>query len=207
MFLCGLLLGPMQAPSFAESPQNKGPSGDKTTNALQDAVILIIRHAEKPSTGTTLSPEGRQHAQAYIQYFQHFTVDGQPFSLDYLMATADSAGSQRPRTTMEPLSKALGLKLDLRFKTKEHKELAEDLRTHYHGKHILICWHHGKIPELITALGADAGKLLPGGKWPDDEYGWVLELHYDNNGQLIPDATKRIEEHLQTGTANAQAKQ
>jgi hypothetical protein len=196
----GLLAVALSASTFADSA-----SGSATTNALKDAVILVIRHAEKPGKGATLSPEGGQRAEAYVRYFEQYTVEGQPLGLDYLVATADSAGSERPRLTVEPLSKALGLKIDLRFKSKEYQELAADLRTHPRGKRILICWHHGKIPELVTALGADAGKLLPGGKLPDDEFGWVLELRFDHNGQLVPGETKRIEEGLiirQTSQAN-----
>jgi hypothetical protein len=205
--VCGLLVGLLPTRSFADSPKKEARGGIEITNALGDAVVLIIRHAEKPDKGVTLSPEGRQRAEAYVHYFQHFAVDGQPLGLDYLVATADSSGSERPRLTLEPLGKALGLKIDQRFKSKQCEELAEDLRAHPRGKHILICWHHGKIPQLVTALGADAEQLLPGGKWPDDQFGWVLELHYDRHGQLIPREAKRIEEHLETGAANAQAKQ
>jgi hypothetical protein len=202
---CCLVAALLSAKVFADSPQNGEPGGSEATNALGDAVILVIRHAEKPDKGTVLSPEGRQRAEAYVHYFEHYHVDGQPLGLDYLVATADSAGSERPRLTLEPLSKALGIKIDQQFKSKECRELAEDLRAHPHGKHILVCWHHGKIAELVTALGADASQLLPGGKWPDDQFGWVLELRYDHGGHLIPGESKRLDEGLilrQTSRAN-----
>jgi hypothetical protein len=184
--------------SFAQA-QPATDAGKRVAPGLRDAVILIIRHAEKPDGGTELSEAGRQRAQAYVNYFQNFTIDGKPAKPDYLFAAADSAGSQRPRLTIEPLSKALGLKIDNRFKNKDFKNLAEDIRSKPHGRCILIAWHHGEIGELIEALSADATKLLPDGAWPDDTFDWVLELHYDHEGRLIPNETKRMYEKLMPG--------
>jgi hypothetical protein len=53
--------------------------------------------------------------------------------------------------------------------------------------------------ELTNALGADADKLVPGGKWPDTVFDWMLELRYDHDGRLIPAETKRISEKLMPG--------
>lgn len=164
--------------------------------ALQDAVILIIRHAEKPESGPELSPEGVQRAQAYVNYFKNFQLDSKPLKLDCLIATADTKGSHRPRLTLTPLSLALKLPIETAFKDKEFAALARDLETTPHGKHILICWHHGAIPDLLRALGADPAKLLPQGKWPSTDFGWLIELRYDHDGKLIPSECKRINEHL-----------
>ncbi|MCG2991082.1 hypothetical protein, partial [Escherichia coli] len=78
------------------------------TTGLADATIAIIRHGEKPDSGTGLSPAGEKRAQAYSAYFQHLTLDGRPFRPDTLIATADSKNSARERLTLEPLSQALG---------------------------------------------------------------------------------------------------
>jgi hypothetical protein len=164
---------------------------------LKDAVVLIIRHAEKPESGQELTPAGTQHAEAYVRYFRDFQVEGKPLKLDSLFAAADSKNSHRPRLTLEPLSRALKLPLDSNFKDKQPELLADELKSKPHGQEILICWHHGKIPDLIRALGADPGALLPGGKWPDAEFGWVIELRYDNEGKLRPDQCRRIKENLQ----------
>jgi hypothetical protein len=163
---------------------------------LKDAVVLVIRHAEKLESGQDLSPAGYQHAEAYVKYFGDFQVDGKPLKLDSLFASADSQNSHRPRLTLEPLSRALHLSLDTRFKDKRPELLADELKSKPHGKAILICWHHGKIPELLRALGADPGALLPGGRWPEAEFGWVIELRYDSEGKLRPEQCLRIDEHL-----------
>jgi len=154
---------------------------------LRSATIFIIRHAEKSEVGRELSPEGQERAKAHVGYFRNF-------KLDYIFAAADSKESHRPRLTVEPLGKATGLTIDTQFKNKQFKELADALCLTPHGQRVLICWHQGKIPELIHALQGDPEKLMPGGKWPDYVFGWMIQLRYDANGQLLE--AKRIEENL-----------
>jgi hypothetical protein len=173
--------------------------------ALKDAIILIIRHAEKTASGDELSPDGYKRADAYVNYFKNYQLDGRPLKLDYLYAAADSKNSKRVRLTVEPLSKATGLKLDNRIANKKFQEMVNELHATSHGHEILICWHHGQIANLVRALGADPDTLLPKGKWPDDVFDWVLELHYDSNGRLIPSETKRINEKLMPGDATTAA--
>ena len=49
-----------------------GETGAFGGEALKNATILIIRHAEKPATGPELTPTGNQRAAAYAQYFHEF---------------------------------------------------------------------------------------------------------------------------------------
>jgi hypothetical protein len=189
----------MTSAAFAQDDV-KGPDTNGYP-ALKDAVILIIRHAEKTASGDELSPDGYKRADAYVNYFKNYQVDGKPLKLDYLYAAADSKNSKRVRLTVEPLSKATGLKLDYRIANKKFQDMVDELHATSHGHEILICWHHGQIANLVRALGADPDALLPKGKWPDDVFDWVLELHYDGNGRLIPSQTKRINENLMPGDA------
>ena len=192
--LCGLLISSTTV--FAEDPVDNSAG-------LKNAVILIIRHAEKPDSGYELSPAGQERAKAYVNYFKNFTVDSQLLTLDYLFATADSKGSHRPRLTIEPFSKASGLAIDTRFADKQFQDLAKEIRSKPHGKHILICWHHQPIPELVRALGADPDRLFPDGKWPDDVFNWVIELRYGPDGRLLE--AKRINENLMPGDSDKRA--
>jgi hypothetical protein len=185
---CGLLALAIPAAAFAKT------SPDEKCSALSNAVILVIRHAEKPDDGDGLSAEGEARARAYVNYFKNFMIAGQPLQLDYLFAAADSKGSRRPRLTIEPASKTLGLPIDSRFKNKDFQELVDEIRSKPHGKAILIAWHHGEIPALLDALGADSNQVLPNAKWPEDVFGWVIQLRYDQNGQLIE--ARRINENL-----------
>jgi hypothetical protein len=183
---------PLDAAAIASEP----------SPGLKDTVVLIIRHAEKPEEGAELSPTGQQRAIAYVNYFKNFTVNSKPLRPDYLVATADSEKSRRPRLTLLPLAQDLGLTIDNHVKNKNFANEVEDLRTTHHGKCVLIAWHHEKIPDLIEGLGADPNKLFPGGKWPSGIFNWVIELHYDHEGRLIPSECKRINEKLLPGDSD-----
>jgi len=178
LFLCGLLAVGIATAISAESPKAGNSS------ALSNAVILIIRHAEKPPTGDQLSAAGQARAQAYVNFFKNFTLDRQPLKLDYLFAAADSKASQRARLTIEPTSRMLGLAIDCQFEDAKFQQLADEVRTKPYGHNLLICWHHGEIPQLVRALGADPDRLFPKGKWPDEVFNWVVVLRYDSNGHL-----------------------
>jgi len=160
----------------------------------------MIRHAEKPESGDQLSEAGKKRAQAYPAYFQKLEIDGKPVHLDFLIATKDSDNSQRPKLTIQPLSMALHLPLEIDFKNKEFGVLADKLKTaNYHGKTILISWHHGHIPDFVSALGGDPAKLFPTGKWPEDVFSWVVVLRYDELGGLKESSV--INENLMPGDA------
>jgi broad specificity phosphatase PhoE len=165
----------------------------------KNSVLLIIRHAENPANGHGLSPRGQERAKAYANYFQNFTVDSKQLKPNAIIVAADSKHSHRPRLTVQPFAKAANLPIDNRFANKQPAELAAELRANYQGKVVLICWHHGQIPAVLRALGADPTTLLPGGKWPRDVYDSVIVVSFDENGRVIPGGTKRITEHLLQG--------
>lgn len=170
------------------------PQSSFASPALKDAVILVIRHAEKPDSGYGLSPVGEARAQAYAGYFQHFALEGHSLKLSYIFAAADSKGSHRPRLTVEPTGKALGLAIDSQIKARNFRELASEIQSRSHGTGILIVWHHEEIPALLQALGADPSQVIPDSNWPADVFGWLIELRYDANGRLF--AIKRTNEKL-----------
>jgi hypothetical protein len=178
------------------------PKAPHATSGLSNAIVLVIRHGEKPSEGTGLTPAGQARAKAYVKYFHDYKVDGEPLHIDHIFATEDSKSSARERLTVAPLAKALKLTIDNQFKNKAYDKLADDIRDHHYGHELLICWHHGNIPNLVNALGADAASLIPGGKWPDDHFDWVVELHYDADAHVIPGSSKLVHEHLMPGDSN-----
>ena len=162
----------------------------------KDAVVLIIRHAEDADSGDGISSLGQERAEAYKNYFLNFTVDSKRREPTVIFAAKDSKKSHRPRLTMEPFAKAANLKIDTRFGNDQSAELAADLRANQQGKVILICWRHPYVPDLLRALGAAPESLLPRGKWPGAVYDWVIVLKYDQDGRLIPESTRRVNEHL-----------
>ncbi|HXZ21488.1 MAG TPA: flagellar basal body-associated protein FliL [Pseudolabrys sp.] len=183
--LCVLFVLALSTAGLAESVQSKRVSG------LENAVILIIRHAEKPDTGHSLSPAGETRADACASYFANFVIDGRQLKLDHIFATRDTRHSHRPRLTVEPTAQKFGLPIDDRFKNKQFLKLVDEIKSWPHGEDVLISWHHGKIPQLLRALGADPQKLLPNGKWPDSSFDWLIQLRYDQNGRLME--SKRVD--------------
>lgn len=180
--LFSLLLGLSPFGLHAQAVQGPGFRG---------STILIVRHAEKPalkSEGPGLTQAGEMRARSYANYFSHFALQGAAVHIDALVATADSKGSMRPRLTLTPLSQALGLPLQQPFGDDDVKRLVEWLSNGPPHRTILIAWHHGMIPSLLTNLGVDPASLLPKGKWPPDTYDWVLALRYDGDGKLISSA-------------------
>jgi hypothetical protein len=74
---------------------------------------------------------------------------------NFLFATHPSKSSNRPVETVTPLASALGLAVDDKHADADYAKVATDILTNakYVGKIVLICWHHGTIPALATALG------------------------------------------------------
>ena len=195
LLLVGLLA--LVAPVCAQTDNRPG-------DGLKDAVILVIRHAEKTTDDTGLSPAGQARALAYADYFKNFTVEGKSLKLDKLYAAAISKHSERSGLTLEPLGRALGLNVEGGYPIKKPEQLVEALRQQPAGRHSLIAWHHGSIPKLLTALGADPATLFAKWNgWPDEVFDWVIQLRYDSAGRLID--AKRIDENLMPGDADNSA--
>ena len=176
------------------------------TAPLANSNILLIRHAERPDSGPGISPAGRARANAYVNYFKNYTLGGTspgvPVEIGHLFAAADSSESERPSLTITPLALALGLAVDTRFKDKDYKARAGHLFGHVHfaNSGILICWHHEHLIRLAAALGVDADTLPAASawpdNWPDDVFGWLLQISYDADGKVIPGQTLCLNEHL-----------
>jgi hypothetical protein len=145
----------------------------RTTSIAMPAQILLFRHAEKPESADdwTLSLKGQIRAAALAMYLPD--VFGRP---SHLVAAKRSKDSDRPRLTLQPLSDALHLPIDLRFEHDQFKDLAHELLTdpRYHGARIALCWHHGEIPALARELQArDAPD-----DWHDDTFDRIWQIDY-----------------------------
>lgn len=184
MLLSGLLCGLL--PAWSQQPQ-------QAKDYLANNTVLIVRHAEKPENGRGLTPAGEARAQAYARYFEPFHEGDWNVHVDALFAGTDSDSSMRPRLTLEPISRATGLRLDTSVGTREPEKLVFLLRTQTHGTHPLIAWRHGQIPALLQAFGA-SNNLIPGNKWPDETYDWVIVLQFDAAGRLQKQIL--LKEHL-----------
>lgn len=183
LYIRRLLRVALVAATTASAPLHAADTPAAKHDYLAGNTVLIVRHAEKPLLGRELTPTGQARAKAYIHYFEPFHDGGLKLRINALYSGADSDNSIRPRLTLEPLSHASGLPLDSTVSTKDPEALVTLLRTQPHGNHPLVAWRHGSIPALLTAFGASPN-LIPGGKWPDGVYDWVIVLDFDRSGHL-----------------------
>jgi hypothetical protein len=167
-----LLLGPQIHAQTAASAKSQPP-----------ATILIIRHAEKLTDGRLdLSPTGFERARLLPKVFSPARPDLP--TPQVLFATHISEHSNRPVQTVTPLAAALHLPIDDSFKNEDYPALASALLSgKYAAKVVLVVWHHGKIPQLVSALGATP----PYTPWPDTQYDRIWRIDYANGKATLQD--------------------
>ena len=183
-----------------------GVNGQNSSERMPaNLTIFIVRHAEKPAQGDGLAPEGAARAQAYVKYFQkQDKYDGQPIRWNFLFASTESRKSNRPFLTLQPLAEAISLDIDGGFKNKHFHDLVDYLRKNkghkFENANVLICWHHGEILKLASALGADVNTLPESAHWPEKwdqhAYGWLLKIYYTADGSLDRQHTEASNEQL-----------
>jgi phosphohistidine phosphatase SixA len=152
--------------------------------SLNPSKIVILRHGEKPGDPASdekdgdihLSVRGQCRAAALAPALP--SIFGKP---DFILATQESKGSNRPIETITPLAKSLGVDIDSKHADDDYAKVADEVLNHpkYTGKLVVICWHHGKIPDLVKAMGV----IPPVSPWPPtvfDRY-WVIAA--DANGK------------------------
>ena len=175
VLLVSLLTGPIAI--SAQTPSSTKPQ--------PPATILLIRHAEKLTDGRIdLSPTGFERAKLLPKLFLKDTSRPGLPRPQVLFATHISEHSNRPMQTVTPLAAALHLPIDDSFKNEEYPELAAALLSgKYAGKVVLVVWHHGKIPQLATALGATP----PYNPWPDTQFDRIWRIDYANGKATLQD--------------------
>jgi hypothetical protein len=71
------------------------------------------------------------------------------------------------------------------FADEDYAALAQKLLTDkkYDQKFILICWHHGHIPDLAFALGASPDGVP--NPWDPTVFNLILQLEYKGSGSAV----------------------
>jgi phosphohistidine phosphatase SixA len=149
------------------------------------ARVLLIRHAEKPpaeAESVALNEKGKERAEVLRKLFKK--TDKRPDPLptpDFVFATKDSKKSHRPRETVTPLAKKLDLKINDSYANEDFAKLAHELFTEpkYAGKTVLICWHHGTMPDLAAKLKATGAPK----QWKDATFDRVWQIEYGSKGK------------------------
>ncbi len=168
----------------------------QTLTARPPATILIIRHAEKLTDGQLdLSPTGFKRASLLPNLFVPAGARSDLPTPQVIFATHQSKHSNRPVETVTPLAAALHLTIDDSIMNEDYATLASILLSgKYAGKVVLVSWHHGNIPQLATALGAQP----PYTTWPDTQFDRVWRIDYKDGKAMLKD----LPHHLMPGDSN-----
>jgi hypothetical protein len=180
------LLGCTSAPA----KKGQGSSPSESVNAAPGAVVMVIRHGEKPAksgtggTGISLSGASDIHSLTERGWTRAadlvalFTPTGGRSGLPsptVIYASGPGAGDgegTRPRQTVGPLAAELGIPVNTTFSRGQETALARQAATQ--PGPTLICWQHESIP----AIGAAITPTTPGPPtvWPDDRFDvvWVF---------------------------------
>ena len=161
-------------------------------------MIVLLRHGEKPGppdapdtpADPDLSEAGRKRAEMLKTRISQ-VCGGPP---DFVFAAANSANSQRPVETMQPLASTLGDCFITKYANAQCGDLAHELLTNgaLAGKKVVICWHHGNIPGLAASLGVDEAQMstapeLHNGKWSGNVFDrfWIITYLEANGVQFL----------------------
>lgn len=142
------------------------------------AQVIIIRHAEKPLSGQSLSQKGKERAAALVPFFLNahdMVVFGAPTAI-YAAAAIKETDSKRTAETVQGLADALKITVNNRFEVDDYKAMVSEIKStpSYTGKTVLICWEHQVIPEIARSFGV----LQTPARWPGEVFDrtWVISF-------------------------------
>jgi hypothetical protein len=136
----------------------------------------------------------RHKAKEFHGRYQGIPIKGKAsrFSTpNFIFATARSKHSQRPIETVTPLATALNLPINDRFADKDSdiKKMVNAILSEFAfaGKIVLICWHHGKIPDVAKALGISKPP-----KWDGKVFDRVWQITFPKGKAALQDSPQQL---------------
>lgn len=185
----GVALAPVLTACRAEAVSRDSSDQVVTPPAPASQVLMIIRHAEKPTgsaRGVTadgiqdpesLTVPGWSRAGALVELFAPRGSDNTPAAVrsGLLRPVAVVAsnprrdGSKRPFQTVTPLAAELAVTVNLAQAKGQEAELVEGLRGL--AGPVLIAWQHESIPAIVAHLGPVSPTPPP--TWPDSRFDMV----------------------------------
>lgn len=152
--------------------------------AAKDALVMLIRHAEKPSAGDTgeddegnedpgfLAIRGWRRAQELPSLFPPARGGSLPRPETVFAAGGKEGAPARCRQTVEALATTLRTPVRAEFAVGAEPALARAVLAA--RMPALVCWEHTGMPRLIRGLGAHGVLGLPAA-WPDRyDLVWML---------------------------------
>lgn len=110
---------------------------------------------------------------------------------NFIFATARSKDSKRPIETVTPVATALNLPINDRFadNDKDIEKMATAIFSDlcFAGKIVLICWHHGNIPDVAKALGVSKPP-----KWDGKVFDRVWQITFPKGKATLADLPQML---------------
>jgi hypothetical protein len=171
------------------------PAAMASAIARPGSVIMVIRHGEKPPKKTnggidlsgkpddhSLTGEGWTRAVYLVDLFAPLS-GGSPARLPeprtiYAAGNTDAGTGERTRQTVGPLAAELGLPVITKYGKGTERELIGEAMGQ--PGPVLICWQHGEIPAIASALGNVSP--APPKTWADDRFDVVWTFTSTGNG-------------------------
>ncbi|WP_234321199.1 hypothetical protein [Streptomyces katrae] len=173
--LAAAALAPLaMAGCSAEDPSGTTAHGPKP--APKDALVMVIRHAEKPYAGDlgededgdehpgSLAGRGRRRAEELHRLFLPAGGSTLPRPAVVFAAGGPAGAPARCRQTVEPLAATLRTPLRGEFAVGAEPALGQAVLAA--RMPVLVCWEHTGVPRLIHSLGAHQVLGIPAA-WPD----------------------------------------
>ncbi|MFD3936731.1 hypothetical protein ACFWSF_17705 [Streptomyces sp. NPDC058611] len=167
-------LAPLAAAGCTSEEHPGGPAPGPPAGP-RDALVMVIRHAEKPFAGDTaeddegiehpgsLSGRGQRRAEELPRLFPPSARSSLP-SPAAVFAAGGKAAPERCRQTVTALAAALRTPVRAEFAVGAEPVLARAVLAA--PMPALVCWEPAGIPRLVRALGAHQVVGVPAA-WPD----------------------------------------
>ncbi|WP_405942500.1 hypothetical protein [Streptomyces sp. NBC_00207] len=167
--------------SGGEDPRTSAPGPEA---GPKDALIMLIRHAEKPYAGDSgwdeegeddpgsLAGRGWRRAEQLPHLFPPAKGSSLPRPAAVFAAGGKVRAPARCRQTVAALATALHTTVRGEFAVGAEPALVKAVLTA--PMPVLVCWEHSGVPRLIRALGAHQVPGVPA-TWPD-RYDLVWEF-------------------------------
>ncbi|MFD5409148.1 hypothetical protein [Streptomyces nojiriensis] len=156
-------------------PAGAGPAPGAPA-APKDALIMVIRHAEKPYAGGvgrdaegeddpgSLAGRGWRRAERLPRLFPPDPGSSLPRPAALFAAGGKGSAPARCEQTVAALATALRTPVRTEFAVGAEAALAQAASAA--PMPVLVCWEHSGIPRLVRALGAHQVPGTPA-TWPD----------------------------------------
>jgi hypothetical protein len=107
----------------------------------------------------------------------------------YIFATQRSKASNRPIETVTPLATSLSVPLNDGFANKDAaiQKMIKAILNDYPGQIILVCWHHGKLPDIAKALGISKPP-----KWDGKVFDRVWQITFPKGKASLQDLPQML---------------